>query len=80
MRSPLFMSRSLPSMKTRKHGWKSLQDRIAGALDEAKRTEFTAVQEKWIAYRDACRRHYCRAGRAETGIDRLLPLPGVEQT
>jgi len=24
---------------------KSLQDRIAGALDEAKRTEFTAVQE-----------------------------------
>ena len=32
---------------------KSLQERIAGSLDEAKRTEFTAVQEKWIAYRDA---------------------------
>ena len=32
---------------------KSLQERIAGSLDEAKRTEFAAVQEKWIAYRDA---------------------------
>lgn len=32
---------------------KSLEERLAGALDAPKRAEFEAVRQKWIAYRDA---------------------------